>query len=140
MILEKIFAYGHENISCTHHSTIEITKESSITQKGTCILGVKATKACYDLNDAIKKKIRQGMRFLVIIKIDEICDSFYGYGDPNLTLLNDHEMVFRKSNFICDRTVLIRCSKASNELNSKLINKIKDQKRRFSILFTNDDF
>jgi hypothetical protein len=140
MILEEIFAYGHENISCIHSSTIELTKDAHITKRGTCILGINATKACIDLNDLTKKKIKNGNKLTIIINIDNEREMFYGYGNPNLTLVNKNDMVFRKSNFICDRTVLIRCSKASNDLNKNLINKIKVSNKQFSIQFIDDEF
>ena len=139
MILEQIYSYGHENISCSHKSTIEITKDLYITEKGTCILGIKATKACFDLNNKIKKKIKEGKKLYITIRVDDLYDTFYGYGHPNLTLLNDHEMVFRKSDYICDRTVLIRCSKASNDLKKELVEKIQDSKKRFLITFTENE-
>ena len=47
-------------------------------------------------------------------------------------------MVFRKSDYICDRTVLIRCSKASRDLNNKLIDKIKISNKQFLIQFLDD--
>ena len=140
MLLEEIFACGHENISCIHSSTIELTKDSHITKRGTCILGINATKACIDLNDLTKKKIKNGNKLTIIINIDNESEMFYGYGNPNLTLVNKNDMVFRKSNFICDRTVLIRCTKASNDLNKNLINKIKVSNKQFSIQFIDDEF
>jgi hypothetical protein len=139
MILEEIYAYGHENISCSHSSTIELTKDPYLTKRGTCILGIKATKACSDLNEITKDKIRHGKRLSILIKIDDVCEEFYGFGHANLKLLNNKDMVFRKSNFICDRTVLIGCSKASGDLNKELINKIRNSKKRFLIIFSDND-
>ena len=138
MILEDIYAYGHENISCIHSSTIELTKDQNVTKRGTCILGIKATKSCFDLNEETKKKIKHGNKLTIKIKVDNEIDTFYGYGHPNLTLLNPNEMVFRKSDYICDRTVLIRCSKASRDLNNKLIDKIKVSNKQFLIQFLDD--
>jgi len=139
MILEEIFAYGHKNISCVHSSTIELTKDHSVTKRGSCILGIKATKACIDLNEKTKKRIRDGKKLTIVIKLENQIDTFYGYGHSSLKLLNVNEMVFRKSDYICDRTVLIRCSKASNELNRPLIEKIKGSKKKFIVHFLDDD-
>jgi hypothetical protein len=139
MILEEIFAFGHKNISCSHSSTIELTKDSYVTNKGNCILGLKATIACSDLKENTKKKIRNGEKITIVIKVDNKIERFHGYGNKNLKLLNENEMVFRKSDFICDRTVLIKCSKASNDLNREIINKIRNNNKRFLILFIEDN-
>jgi hypothetical protein len=138
-ILETITAKGHQLIRCTHTTTIELTKDTHLTRNGTCILGIEASKACYDLNPLLKKKIKDGEKIKVIIKAGNAIDSFYGYGDKYLTFLNKKDIVFRKSDFICDRTLLIKCSKSSSELNRSIINKLTSTKDRFSIIFKVDD-
>ena len=137
--LEKVFAYGHEKVLCTHNTTIELTKDDFLTERGTCILGINASKACYDLTPKLKSKIQSGYKFKISINAEGTSDSFYGYGNPNLKLLNNKDMVFRKSSFICDRTVLINCTKASNELSRELINKLKISGKKFSLIFDTTD-
>ena len=79
--------------------------------------------------------IRKGKKINVFIKVDDLKDQFYGYGDPNLALLDEKEMVFRKSNFICNRTILIKCNKASNELDKNLLEKLKIPGKKITISF-----
>lgn len=134
-IIDTIEIMGHPFIQCIHNTTIELTKDNYLTKKGTCILGIKASKACYDLNPLLKKKIRNGAKIDVIIKVDEICDSFCGYGNKKLTLLSKKDIVFRKSDFICDRTILVNCTKSSNELSRNIIKRLVNPKKQFSILF-----
>ena len=134
-IIDTIEIMGHPFIQCIHNTTIELTKDNYLTKKGTCILGIKASKACYDLNPLLKKKIRNGEKIDVIIKVDGICDSFYGYGNKKLTLLSKKDIVFRKSDFICDRTILINCTKSSNELSRNIIKRLVNPNKQFSILF-----
>ncbi len=138
-ILETITAKGHNLIRCTHTTTIELTKDTHLTKNGTCILGIEASKACYDLNPLLKKKITDGEKINVIIKAGDIADSFYGYGNRYLTLLNKKDIVFRKSDFVCDRTILIKCSKSSSELNRNLIKMLTNSKEQFSIIFEVND-
>lgn len=140
MILDKIYAYGHENILSTHPTTIEITKDKNITEKGNCIIGINATKACFDLNPDLKRFIKSGKKLKIILKVDNLKDSFYGFGNETLNLLDENDMVFRKSNFICDRTVLIRCTKSSSELNRTLIEKLKIPGKKFIMIFKLNDF
>ena len=134
-ILDTIHATGHPFIQCSHSTTIELTKDDYLTKKGTCILGIKASKACFDLNPELKRKILNGDKINVIIKADDIFDSFYGYGSKSLTLLSKKDMVFRTSNFICDRTVLIKCTKSSLDLNRSLIKKLINVDQQISIDF-----
>ena len=138
-IIEKIYAWGHENILCTHRTTIELTKETKLTKKGDCVLAVKASKACYDLTIDLKNQIKNRNKFRVKLEAEGIQDYFFGFGNENLKLLNKNHMVFRKSDFICGRTVLINCSKSSTELSRKLIGKLKNPKTKISLAFEVDE-
>ncbi len=138
-ILDTITAKGHQLIQCTHTTTIELTKDTYLTKNGTCILGIEASKACYDLNLLLKKKITDGEKITVIIKAGAAIDSFYGFGNKNLTFLSKKDIVFRKSDFICDRTILIKCSKSSSELDRNIIKNLTNSKEQFSITFKVND-
>ena len=134
-ILDTITAKGHSLIQCTHTTTIELTKDTYLTKNGTCILGIEASKACCDLNPLLKKKITDGEKIEVIVKAGDEFDSFFGFGNKNLTFLDKKDIVFRKSDFICDRTILIKCSKSSSELDRNFIKKLTISMERFSIIF-----
>jgi len=138
-ILEEITVYGHENLLCTHKTTIEITKDTGLTRKGNCILGVKASKACKDLENPLREAIIQGKKLIITIKVDNLIETFYGFGDERLTLLNEKDIVFRKSDFVCDRTALVKCSKSSDDLNHNLINKLKTNGKKFYITFETNE-
>ena len=114
--LETILAYGHKNILGTHKTTIEITKDEFLTRRGDCIIGIKANKACFDLNPKLKGILKEGKRIKVSIEVENLSESFYGYGHKKLKLTHKHDLVFRTSSYICDRTVLINCTKSSREL------------------------
>ena len=104
-----------------------------------CLPGVNASKACFDLNAELKDLIQKGKRLKITIKVENLMESFYGYGNIKLTLLNKKDMVFRKSNFICERTVLINCTKSSNDLNRQIINLITNPELEMKINFELDD-
>ncbi|MFW9941458.1 MAG: DUF371 domain-containing protein [Candidatus Thorarchaeota archaeon] len=137
--VERIHAFGHENVLCTHKSTIEITKHKSLTKKGDCIIGVNASKACIDLTSELKKHINNEKKITVILKVGNKKDCFYGFGNKKLRLLDKNNMVFRKSNFICERTILINCSKSSFELNRDLTQSLKNPKTKLLISFEVDE-
>jgi hypothetical protein len=138
-ILDSIIAIGHPYIRCTHSTTIELTKDDYLTRKGTCILGIKASKACSDLNSEFKRKILNGDKIKVVIKVGDTVDSFYGYGSKLLTLRSNKDIVFRKSDYICDRTILIKCTKSSIDLNRKIITNLTNTEQQISIIFREID-
>ena len=138
-VLDKIYAYGHENILCSHKRTIEITKDKDLTKKGNCIIGINASKACHDLEPKLKEAIINENKIKVILEVDNKKDYFYGFGNKNLTLLSKKDMVFRKSEFISDRTVLINCTKSSNNLKQELIEALRYPRKQLSIQFEIND-
>ena len=134
-ILERIIAFGHKNVSCIHKSTIEITKENYLTTNGTCVLGINSSKACSDLDLKLKQKIWDGAKIEVEIQVGEYYDNFYGFGSKLLPLSHMFDLVFRKSEFICDRTVLINCSKSSSDLNRNLVKCLTSSNKEIKLTF-----
>ena len=54
---------GHPNISASHAKTFELTREPSVTQAGTCIIGVNAAydeTALLSLRGAVRVEMRCG--------------------------------------------------------------------------------
>ncbi|MFX1452781.1 MAG: DUF371 domain-containing protein [Promethearchaeota archaeon] len=135
VVLDIISANGHENILCTHSTTIEITKGKNLSKKGNCIIGIRASKACFDLNPSLKKKIKEGSKIKITLKLNHLEDSFFGFGNKDLKLLDKRDMVFRKSNYISDRTVLINCTKSSEDINRELIKNLKIPRNKLTIIF-----
>ena len=134
-ILESLIAFGHVNVSCIHNSTIEITKENYLTNKGTCVLGINSSKACSDLDLKLKQKIWDGSKIEVLIQVGEYHDKFFGFGTKLLPLSHKVDLVFRKSDFICDRTVLINCSKSSSDLNRNLVKSLTSSNKEIKLTF-----
>lgn len=134
-ILEKIIAFGHANVSCIHNSTIEITKENYLTDRGTCVLGINSSKACSDLDLKLKHQIWDGAKINVEIQVEDFYDNFYGFGSKLLPLSHELDLVFRKSDFICDRTVLINCSKSSSDLNRNLVKSLASSNKEIKLTF-----
>lgn len=133
-IIEKLTAKGHKNISAKHPTTFEITKDSYLTKRGDCIIGIKADKCFSDFSEDFKKKLRRKDTKLVItLRCGEVEDKVTAYGDPQLTFTHLYDMVIRKSNFICDRTLAIRSDKSANELKRELIKKLKQQGKELEV-------
>jgi hypothetical protein len=49
-----------------------------------------------------------------------------GKGHKDLVLSHSNDIVIRKSNFVCPRTLAVRCNKASNSIPRKMIKLLQD--------------
>jgi uncharacterized protein len=134
-LLDEIIAYGHKNIQVTHSTTIELTKEEILSLKGDCILGIKSSKSCFDLSESLKNEIHSGKLIKVHLIAGEESDFFFGKGNKDLSLNNQISLVFRKSNYICDRTILISCTKSAKDINRKIVEYLKDPTHKILIQF-----
>ncbi len=120
---------GHKNICSNHKTTLEITKESHLTPRGDCIVGVNATSSCSDLPEELKDKLRNpNSKITFSIKVKDDNFIIMGTGHPDLILSHTDDIVIRKSNFICPRTLAIKCDKASNSLPRNMVLLLQDPK------------
>jgi len=122
---QNITAHGHEKVRGTHPTTIEITKDTELSEAGNCIIGVSASHACVDLDPEIKEAIKAGKKIRVVLKVGEVEDVVTGYGSPELSLSHTSDIVIRKSDFKCSRTLMINADKAACDLKRDLIEKLK---------------
>jgi len=136
-IKEVILAFGHKNIQATHPTTLEITKEETLTKRGDCIIAVSADKALADLNVDFKDYLRkENARISLLIEAGKIADVINAFGSPKLILAHPTDMVVRKSNYICSRTLAIQADKAAIDLPRKLVEKLKNPEQKVKITLT----
>ena len=128
---EEIRFQGHKNVLSLHSRTIEITKDEHLTLRGDCIIGVKANKACADLDESFKHRLKSNSS-IVRIEIMVRDESFVilGMGDERLSMLNAHEIVIRRTNFVCPRTMSVLCDKASSDVPRILVKMLQDQETK----------
>ncbi len=120
---------GHENIRSNHQKTIEITKESHLTPRGDCIVGVNATSSCSDLPLDLKKKLKDPNTAAIFsIRVEDYEFIIHGKGHSNLTLTHSEDIVIRKSDFICPRTLAVKCDKASDLLPREMVKLLQNPK------------
>lgn len=118
---------GHENIRSNHQKTIEITKESHLTPRGDCIVGVNAKYSCADLPEELKNKLKNSdSKITFSIKVGDDDFVVEGMGHPDLILTHTEDIVIRKSNFICPRTLSVKCDKASDLLPRNMVQQLQD--------------
>ena len=131
MFQDEVTFYGHPNIRSLHTKTIEITKDEHLTPRGDCIIGVKATKACADLDESFKHRLKSNDSVIKIeIMVGDESFVISGRGDQRISMLNANDIVIRKSNFVCPRTVSVLCDKASSDVPRKLVEMLQDQETK----------
>lgn len=131
MVQDEVIFFGHPNVQSLHGKTLEITKDEHLTLRGDCILGVRATKACADLNETLKRRLST-TGSIVRVEIMVGSESFVikGMGDERLSLMNPHDIVIRKTNFVCPRTLSIRCDKASSDVPRNMVKILQDDEAK----------
>jgi hypothetical protein len=131
MVQDEVTFYGHPNVQSLHPKTIEITRDEHLTPRGDCIIGVKANKACADLDESFKHRLKSNSA-IVRIEIMVGDESFLitGKGDERLSMLNSHDIVIRRTNFVCPRTMSVLCDKASSDVPRKLVKMLQDQETK----------
>lgn len=128
---DEIAFWGHPNVQSLHARTVEITKEEHLTLRGDCIIGVRAQKACADIDEKLRKKLVQdGSQVTMEIIVGSKSYAIKGLGDSRLTLKNPHDIVIRKTNFVCPRTLSVLCDRASSDIPREMIELLKDPKMK----------
>ncbi len=122
---------GNENIRSSHQKTIEITKETHLTPQGNCIVGVNATSSCADLPQELKDKLKiRDTNVTFSIRVGKHEFTIEGKGHPDLILTHSEDIVIRKSDFICPRTLAVKCDKASDLLPREMVSLLQDPKTK----------
>ena len=110
--------HGHSNVLSTHRTTLEFTKDDHLTKRGDCIVGVRADYELEQIRPLLSKD-----RLLMTIEVEDMADRVEFVPNPDF---NDREeMVVRTSDYISKRTLGIHASKASVDLDRKMIAKIQ---------------
>ena len=125
-LIETFTAYGHPNITATHQTTIMTTKDSHLTKNGDCIVAIKSEKALSDLGPDFKKAARNhDAKIILKINVNGEVFEVTGRGHPELTYQHSHDIVARKSGFICDRTLMIDADKAACDIHPSFIEQLQ---------------
>ena len=125
----KIQTKGHKNVTSHHKSTFEITKDVEIGPTADCIIGVNMDKTLLNFPKELKDEIANpNTKIIVELKTENGYDEIVGFGHENLTLTHPTDIVIRKSDFTCPRTLMINADKAARNLDENLIEDLKNEK------------
>jgi hypothetical protein len=137
VVQEEVTFYGHSNIKSLHPKSIELTKDQHLTPRGDCIIGVKANKACADLEESVKRRLKSNTS---VIRMELIVgdESFLitGRGDERLTVLNPHDIVIRTTNYVCPRTMSVLCDKGSSDIPRNIVKTLQYQESKGTLRVT----
>ncbi len=132
----KFHAYGHPNILGTHKTTLEFTKDSELSLKGDCIIGVNADFELEKLEVFIKKSSNKKITIIIEAPDKKIKETIKAEISPEFS--HNKELVIRKADFVSGRTLAIKSNKAAFELNKDLISFLKEKKNKIIVIIEND--
>jgi len=120
------FCSGHPSITGTHKTTLEFTKDDSVTEEGDCIIGVSA-----DFSSVLLKQCLIWDEILVTIEVDGLKEQVIA--KTNLDFSSETEIVIRKGDFVSERTLGINADKASSDIDREIIERLKNSKAKITI-------
>ncbi|MDD1684788.1 MAG: DUF371 domain-containing protein [Methanoregula sp.] len=106
---EIIRCHGHPLVRGTHPTTFEVTCENYLTRKGNCIIGIAADKGCAGLSPVFKSVLAHNDAHLVTtLACHGEKAEIHSHGSSQMLLDHPTDMVWRKSTFVCGRTIGIQ--------------------------------
>ncbi len=107
-VTEIIHCRGHKNVLWRHKSTFEITKETELSKNGDCIIAVGADKGAMDLSPEFREAISHEEAVLrTTLTCGEHSVTIISQGSPGITLTHPTDLVWRRSCFVCSRTIAV---------------------------------
>jgi hypothetical protein len=136
-IEERIVAFGHPNIQATHPTTLMITKDADVSKNGDCIVAMSADKSVADLSIQFKEALRKpNSKLAVTIEAGDSRTEIRAFGSPKLCLCHSTDVVIRKSDYACTRTLAVCADKSSLDLPRNLVENLQNPKQTVKITLT----
>ncbi len=126
-IVEKVRGKGHPNIRATHPTTLAATVDPEISVAGDCFLMVSADKSPSTLSEDFKNAVRRRVKMRGRIIVGGLEDLFECYGDPSLSFEDTRTMIFRKSRYVCSKTVGVESSKSARDIDRRIVETLRKE-------------
>ena len=131
---EIIWAFGHPNIQGIHPTTLMFTKDIHVSKNGDCIVAMTADKSVADLSVQFKEELRKpNAKVTVTIEAGGFREEIRALGSPKLCLCHPTDIVIRKSDYICSRTLAICADKSSIDLPRAIVEKLQNPKQKVKV-------
>lgn len=125
-VRELIRCQGHPLVLSRHPTTFEITKEEHLTEAGDCIIAVGADKGAADLSCAFRDALaRDGAVLVTTLRCGPVEVAVRSEGAPGLLLDHPTDLVWRRSDYVCGRTIGIRSDFVARTLPRVLIDRLR---------------
>jgi uncharacterized protein len=103
---ETICCRGHPLVRGNHPTTFEVTREEHLTKNGNCIIGIGAEKGCNGLSPEFRDILSHDDAVLITrLSCEGITAEVKSRGSSMFTLDHPTDMVWRRSSFVCGRTI-----------------------------------
>lgn len=103
---ETIRARGHPLVLSTHPTTFEVTCEEHLTENGNCIIGIGADKGCAGLSPVFREILARDDALLTTrLECGGAAYEVHSRGSSQMMLNHPTDMVWRRSSFVCGRTI-----------------------------------
>ena len=124
---EVVSGHGHENVSATHGSTLEVTTDDFLTPVGDCILAIEADRPPADFSPTFVDACRDAEATITAeVEAGGTVERVTGRGHPDLRFESDRSHVVRTSDYVDDRTVMIGADAAAADLGRDLVVALAD--------------
>ena len=125
-VRELIRCRGHPLVSSRHPTTFELTKDEHLTAAGDCIIGVGADRGAADLSDEFRTALRQeGAVLVTTLRCGGLEVVVRSEGHPGLLLDHPTDLVWRRSEHVCGRTIGIRSDYVARTLPRELVERLR---------------
>ena len=127
----SFYARGHPAVLSTHQTTLELTKELSLSKNGDCIIAVGSSSGLRDLPEPMRNALSSEVcKARLTLKLDLHRFAIEGRGATGLTLSHPTDMVVRKSGFVSDRTLMVHADRAAADLPRSFVELLRDPRRK----------
>jgi len=101
-----------------------------MTTRGDCIIAVNADKAGAELGQEFRNALRSNSAILTItVEAGMEKEIVTASGHPQLTLTHATDLVVRKSDYICKRTLAIHADKVAKDFSEALVKRLQNPKQ-----------
>jgi hypothetical protein len=132
---ETIYCRGHPLVISSHPTTFEVTREDHITKNGNCIIGIAADKGCKGLSSEFRRVLSHDDAVLCTrLSCGDVTVEVKSRGSSMFSLDHPTDMVWRRSSFVCGRTIGIMSDHVAAALPEALIANLVAGKEMIVIL------
>lgn len=129
-IRERFFCSGHRHVTGTHRTTLEVTSETHLSPAGTCILGIGAGRGAAGLGERFRKALADDRaKIVTVFTVGGESFTVNGKGSCTMTLDHPTDMVWRRSGYVCGRTVAIHADQTARSFPESMIRRLQDGAR-----------